>query len=112
MPKSLSFNLPHTNNNNEKAFCKRLLRSAFHTRNYEKLKLDKEMNNLKSKMRNTINGIEWQLLIQAIQKNVKHRNNQIAKTNEKKLSNLTRKKVLPFTPDDVITNLSLYKIFS
>ena len=40
----------------------------------------------------------------------KHKNIQIAKTHEKKLSNLTHNKVLPFTPDDVITNLSSYKI--
>ena len=36
--------------------------------NHEKLKLDKELKNLKGKIRNTINGIEWYLLIQAIQK--------------------------------------------
>ena len=59
----------------------------------------------------TINGIEWYLLIQAIQKHVKHRNIQIAKTHEKKLSNLTRNKVLQFTPGDVITNLFSYKIY-
>ena len=39
----------------------------------------------------------------------KHKNIQIAKTHEKKLSNLTHK-VLPFTLADVITNLSLHKI--
>ena len=38
-----------------------------------------------------------------------HRNIQIAKTYEKKLSNLTHNKVLPFTPNDVITNLYSYK---
>ena len=43
-------------------------------------------------------------------RNVKHRNIQIAKRHENKLSNLTRNKILQFTPDDVITNLSLYKI--
>ena len=32
------------------------------------------------------------------------------KTHEKKLSNLTHNKVLSFTPDDVITNFSSYKI--
>ena len=62
-------------------------------------------------MRNKINVIEWQLLIQAIEKNVKHRNIQIAKTHEKKLSNLTHNKVLPFTPNDAITNLSSCKIY-
>ena len=110
IPKFLFFNLPYTNNNDAKAFRKRLLRSALRKRNHEKLKLDKELNNLKSKIRNIINGIKWYLLIQAIQKTVKHRNIQIAKTYEKKLSNLTHNKVLPFTPDDVITNLSSYKI--
>ena len=43
-------------------------------------------------------------------KNVKHKNIQIAKTHEKKLSNLTHNKVLLFTPHDVINNLSSYKI--
>ena len=110
IPKFLFFNLPYTNNNDAKAFRKRLLRSALRKRNHEKLKLDKELNNLKSEIRITINGIEWYLLIQAIQKNVKHRNIQIAEIHEKKLSNSTHNKVLPFTPDDVITNLSSYKI--
>ena len=75
-------------------------------RNHEKLKLNKELDNF----RNTINRIEWYLLIQAIQKQVKYRNIQIAKTREIKLSNWTHKKVLPFSPDDVINNLSSYKI--
>ena len=90
IPKFLFFDLPYTNNNDAKAFRKRLLRSALRKRNHEKLKLDKELNNLKSEIRITINGIEWYLLIQAIQKNVKHRNIQIAKIHEKKLSNLTQ----------------------
>ena len=82
IPKFLFFNLPYTNNNNAKDFSKRLLRSARRKRNHEKIKLDKELNNLKSETRNTINGIEWYLLIQVIQKNVEHRNIQIAKTHE------------------------------
>ena len=86
------------------------MRSALRKRNPEKLKLDKELNHLKSEMRNAINGIEWHLLIQAIQRNVEHRNIQVVKTHEKKLSNLTHNKVLQFPPDDVITNLSSYKI--
>ena len=44
------------------------------------LKLNKELNNLKSEIRHTVNGIEWYLLIQAIQKNVKHGDIQIVKT--------------------------------
>ena len=52
-------------------------------RNHEKLKLNKELDNF----RNTINRTEWYLLIQAIQKKVKYRNIQIAKTREIKLSN-------------------------
>ena len=67
IPKFLFFNLPNTNNSDAKAFYKRLLRSALRRRNHEKLKLDKEPNNLKSEIRNT-NGIELYLLIQAIQK--------------------------------------------
>ena len=75
-------------------------------RNHEKLKLNKELDNF----RNTINRTEWYLLIQAIQKKVKYRNIQIAKTREIKLSNWTHNKVLPFSPDDVIINLSSYRI--
>ena len=82
IPEFLFFNLPHTNNNNAKDFSKRLLRSALRKTNHEKIKLDKELNNLKSETRNTINGIEWYLLVQAIQKNVEHRNIQTAKTHE------------------------------
>ena len=39
-------------------------------RNHEKLKFNKKLDNF----RNTINRIEWYLLIQIIQKNVKYRN--------------------------------------
>ena len=70
IPKFLFFNLPYTNNNDAKDFHKRLLRSALWKRNYKKLKLDKELNNLKSEIRNTINGIKWYLFIQVIQKKV------------------------------------------
>ena len=106
IPKFLFSSLRYTNNNDAKPFLKRLLRSGFRKRNHEKLKLDKELNNLKSETRITINGVEWYLLIQAIQKNGKHGNIQIAKAHEKKSSNLTHNKVLQFIPDDVITNLS------
>ena len=71
--------------------------------------MGKELNNLKREIWNNINGIEWYLLIQAKKKNVKQKF-QSEKTHEKKLSNLTHNKVLPFPPDYVITNLSLYKI--
>ena len=71
--------------------------------------MDKELKNLKRKIKNRINGMEYCLLIQAIQKSIKHGNIQIVKTHEKKLSNLTYNKVLPFTPDDIINNLFLYK---
>ena len=67
-------------------------------------------NNLKSEIRNTINGMKWYLLIQAIEKNIKHSNIQIAKKHEIKLSNLMHNKDLPSTPDDVITNLFTYNI--
>ena len=49
-------------------FRKRLLRRALRKRYYEKLKLDKKLNSLKSEIRNTINGIEWYFLIEAKQK--------------------------------------------
>ena len=54
--------------------------------------------------------MKWYLLIQAIEKNIKHSNIQIAKKHEIKLSNLMHNKDLPSTPDDVITNLFTYNI--
>ena len=112
IPKFLFFSLLYTDNNNVKAFCKRLLRSSLRKKNHEKLKLDTELKNLKSEIRNTVNGIKSYLLIQALQKNVKYRNIQIAKTHGKKLSNLRHNKVLPFTPDDLIINPSSNKNIS
>lgn len=67
--------------------------------------------NWKSEIRNTHDGTYWYLLIQSIPKNVKQRNTDIAKTHEKNISKLTYKKVLAFTPDDVIGNLSSNKMF-
>ena len=45
--KFLFSNLPYTNNSDAKAFRRRLLRSVLRKRNHGKLKLDKELNNLK-----------------------------------------------------------------
>ena len=44
-----------------KAFWKRLLKSPLWKRNHKKFKFDKELKNLKSKIRNKINGSEWYL---------------------------------------------------
>ena len=46
----------------------------------------------------------------SIQRNVKKEESNILKTHQKNLRNLTRNRMLPFEPYDVVTNLSKYQL--
>ena len=93
-PKFLAFNIPHSNRTDDEAIRKRLLKSAINRRK-EHLKL-------------TL--VDFFILNKAIHKNCQDVVNAIVKTHHKKLQNLTKNEVLPFRNNEVITNLSNYRL--
>ena len=110
VPKFLYFNLPYTNNNDAKAFRRRLLRSALRKRYKEKLQIELEVEKLCREIRSIVGGLEWYMLYKSIQKNVIIKRNKVIEIHEKKLMNLTHNKTLPFQHKDVVTNLSSYNL--
>ena len=60
--------------------------------------------------RKQLSGIDWFVIMKAIRKNVTKERNQIIKTHQKKLQNLTKNSALPFNSKETITNLSRYSL--
>ena len=110
VPKFLCFNLPYTNHNDSKAIRRRLLRSAIRKRTNEKYKLTKDLQESTKDVKSVVTGIEWLALEKSILMNVKKKRTSIIKAHEKKLKNLSKNFTLPFTSDEVITNLSNYQL--
>ena len=75
-------------------------------RRYEKQKLEKELERLKTNVRSLVTGIDWYIIWHSIDNNVCKKRKKILLTQEKKLKNLTFNKVIPLTCDDVVKNLS------
>ena len=61
-------------------------------------------------VKSVVTGIEWLVLEKSILRNVKKKRTSIIKAHEKKLKNLSKNFTLPFTSDEVITNLSNYQL--
>ena len=110
VPKFLCFNLPDTNHNDPKAIRRRLLRSAIRKRTNEKYKLTKDLQESTKDVKSVVTRIEWLVLEKSILMNVKKKRTSIIKAHEKKLKNLSKNFTLPFTSDEVITNLSNYQL--
>ena len=109
VPKFINFNLPYTNHNNERAIRRRLFPSAINKRRYEKQKLEKELERLKADVRSLVTGIDWYIIYSSIDNNVSKKRRKILPTQEKKLKNLTFNKVIPFTSNEVVRNLSSFE---
>lgn len=60
----------------------------------------------------TVSSVDYYILHRAITYNVKKAATQVINTYEKKIKNLTRNTVLPFTPSETVTNLSSYNLTS
>ena len=110
VPKFLYFNLPYPNHNDSKAIRRRLLRNAIWKRTNEKYKLTKDLQEISKDVKSVVKGIEWLVLEKSILTNMKKKRTSIIRTHEKKLNNLTKNFTLPFTSDEVITNLSNYQL--
>ena len=110
VPKFLCFTLPYTNYNDSKAIRRRLLRSATRKRTKEKYKLTKDLQESTKHVKSVVTGIEWLALEKSILMNAKKKRTSIIRAHEKKLKNLSKNFTLPFTSDEVITNLSNYQL--
>ena len=106
VPKLKKFNLPYTNRDDEGATPRRLLRSAIDKRRYEKQKMEKELDRLKTNVRSVVTGIEWNTIYRSVNNNVYKKREKILPTQRKKLKNLIFNKVIPFTSNEVVKNLS------
>ena len=78
-------------------------------RRYEKQKLEKELERLKTDVRSLVTGIDWYIIYRSIDDNVCKKRKKILPTQEKKLKNLTFNKIIPFTCNEVVRNLSSFK---
>ena len=110
IPKFLAFNLPYANEDDTTQIRKRLLRSAIKKRKDERYKLDKDLRFLSKDIYSVLSSIDYYIVNSLININVKSMVNLIVRTHEKKLKNLTRNVVLPFTPRDTVMNLSKTKL--
>ena len=87
-----------------------LLRSAIRKRTNEKYKLTKDLQESTKDVKSVVTGIEWLALEKSILMNVKKKRTSIIRAHEKKLKNLSKNFTLPFTSDEVVTNLSNYQL--
>ena len=104
VPKFINFNLPYTNRNDERAIRRRLLRSAINKLRYQKQKMAKELDRLKTDVRSIITGIDWYIIYCSVDNNVCKKRKKILPTQKKKLKNLAFNKVIPFTSNEVVKN--------
>ena len=111
-PKFVSFPLPGTEIQDVKAIRKRLLRSSIKKREKEYRKLVFERDKLHSEIKAVVTTVEMYVLSKAIQRNLKKKEREWIQTHEKKLKNMTKNEILPFTASDTIHNLSSYRLTS
>lgn len=65
---------------------------------------------MSKEIRKSISGIEWYIIVKAINRNVTAKRTINIQRQEKKLEAITYNAVLPFTSDEVLTNLSKYTL--
>ena len=71
--------------------------------------MEKELERLKRDVRSLVTGIDWYIIYGSIDNNVCKKWKKILPTQEKKLKNLTFNKVIPFTSNEVVKNLSSFE---
>ena len=104
--KFIQFDIPLANRSDVRPIKKRLLKNALHKRCREQMNLHIDLKKKIKFIRSRYDGITWFLLYKSIQRNVKKEESNILKIQLKKFRNLTRNRMLPFEPYDVVTNLS------
>ena len=106
IPKFLMFKIPYGDPVDQRSVQKRLLRSATQRRIREKTKLHCDLQVLSRKIKGIVNSFDFYLLSRAVTKNVQQFVDRTLQTHEKKLSNLTKNRTVPFCASDTIINMS------
>ena len=86
------------------------MKNVLHSRGKEKKKLDAELTKKIQYIRSRCDGITWFVIYKLIQRNFKKAEKKFVETHRKKLYDLTRNRSLPFQTEDIITNLSDYRL--
>ena len=108
-PKFLCFHLPANMDRTRQdalGIRRKLLKSAVNRCTKEHHRLLLERDRLKNRISETLSSIDRYILHKSVDHNVTKGVKEFIKTHEKKLKNLTKNSVLPFTSDEVVTNLS------
>ena len=93
----MAFNLPNKNDSDSRFVRKRLLRSALKKRKNGQYKLDKELRKISIEVYGLLSSLDCYIIKALIKKNVNGMVKTAVRTHEKKLKELTRNVVLPFT---------------
>ena len=110
IPKFLAYNLPYTNDEDSRFIRKWSLRSAIKKRRDERYRLEKQLQNIRTEICSILSNIDKYIILHLIDQNVQKMVKVTIKTHEKKLKNLTKNSVLPFTPTETVLNLSSIKL--
>ena len=110
IPKFLAFNLPNTNYSDSRFIRRWLLRSALKKRKNEQYKLDKELRKISIEVYGLLSSLDCYIIKALIKKNVNCMVKTTVRAHEKKLKELTRNVVLPFTPAETVVNLSTTRL--
>ena len=106
IPKFLAFNLPNTNDCNSRFIRKQLLWSALKKRKNEQYKLEKELRKISIEVYGLLSSLHRYTMRALVKKNVNCMVKAAVRTHKKKLKELMRNVVLPFTPAETVLNLS------
>ena len=68
------------------------------------------MEKLTSTIKSALTSLDFYILKRTLSHNVCKAANRVIKTHQKKLENLTRNAVLPFTSDETVTNISSHHL--
>ena len=86
------------------------MKYVLHKLNKEKKKLDAELTRKIQYIRSRCDGITWFVIYKLIQRNFKKAEKKIVETHRKKLCDLIRNRLLPFQTEDIVKNLSDYRL--
>ena len=106
----MAFNLPNTNDSDSRLVRKRLLRSALKKRKNGQYKLDKELRKISIEVYGLLSSLDCYIIKALIKKNVNGMVKTAVRTHEKKLKELTRNVVLPFTSAEIVLSLSATRL--
>ena len=105
-PNFVCFPLPNVNHQDVNAIRRRLLRSAINKRSKEQRKLNNELLKKTDELKNILNSVDWYIFQKSLNRNVDKRINSQYEKQRAKLQKLTKNRSLPFTHQEIVTNLS------